>query len=158
VSGSLPLVPWATRYGPKFRIRWASHSGTRLGPTHPLPGDGPTYKGCTYRTPTKDEPDKMANHVATPPSSDYVRASRFQHLEALSIHLKRKPRPLYTKGLLDLAKYHPTRVSRSVSPNHRPQWDVALGAHAPLAQGTQAGIYSIASSCRITWGARVIAS
>jgi hypothetical protein len=115
------------------------------GPTHPLSVDGPTSKGCTYRTPTKDESDRMENHVATPPSSDYVWASRFQHLVALSIHLKRKPRPLYTRGLLDPAKYHQTRVSRSVSPKHRSRWDVALGAHAPLAQGTQAGIYSITS-------------
>jgi hypothetical protein len=54
--------------------------------------------------------------------------------------------PLYDRGLLNIAKYHTTRVSGSISPKHRPRWDIVLGAHAPLALGTQVGIYPIAAN------------
>jgi hypothetical protein len=60
----------------------------------------------------------------------------FHHLAALSIHPGRRPRPLYVRGLLDTVKYRPTRVSGSEGPKHRPRWDVALGAHTPLAPVT----------------------
>jgi hypothetical protein len=50
-SGSLPRVTRDTGYGPKSLIRWASHSGTWLGPTHPVSGDGPASKGYTYGPP-----------------------------------------------------------------------------------------------------------
>jgi hypothetical protein len=69
--------------------------------------------------------------------------TRFLHLAALSIQPGRRPGPLYAWGLLDTAKYCTTLVSVSVGPKHRSRWDVALGAHMPLAPGTQVGIYPI---------------
>jgi hypothetical protein len=69
----------------------------------------------------------------------------FCHLAALSIKPGRRHGPLYTQGILDTAKYRPTRVSGSVGPKHRPWWDVALGAHVPLALGTRVVIYPIAA-------------
>jgi hypothetical protein len=69
------------------------------------------------------------------------RALGFRHLAALSIHPGRRLRPLYARGFLDTAKYSPTQVSESVGPKHRPQWDVAFGAHMPLLLGTRVEIY-----------------
>jgi hypothetical protein len=83
----------------------------------------------------------MANHVASPSPIDYAWDGRISTPGSL-IH---PPRPLYTKGLLDTAKYHPTQVSGSVGLKHRPQWDIALGAYAPLAPGARVGIYPIAA-------------
>jgi hypothetical protein len=73
------------------------------------------------------------------------RSARFRHLSALSIHLGRRQGPLYTRGLHDTAKYRPTWVLGGVGSKNRQQWDVALGAYAPLAPTTRVGIYPIAA-------------
>jgi hypothetical protein len=52
LSGTLPRVPRAAGYYQKSLIRWALHSSTWLGPTHPISRDGPTSKDYTYGPPT----------------------------------------------------------------------------------------------------------
>jgi hypothetical protein len=63
----------------------------------------------------------------------------FQHLSALPNYPGREPVPLHARGLPNVDKYHPLRVSGSIAPKHRPRWDITGGTHTPLALCTRVG-------------------
>jgi hypothetical protein len=111
LSRSLSRVPWATGYDPKSLIRWDSHCGTRLGPTHPVSGDGPTSQGYTYGPQLKMNPTKWGTMSPLLHPLIMCGPVGFRHLVALSICPGRRPGPLYTRGLLNTDKYRPAQFS-----------------------------------------------